>query len=181
MGERCVPVVRAARELGLKPGEFEPAVQLGEVRTVASGPGGVRRVSAGEIERHAGGTSALRARLRVVGTAGAAELAGIGPDRFTRLARCGLLTPVRFFLNRYRVVVWYYLATDVAEFAACSPELLSSRLPAALRARAGAGDDGRGANWRRRRVRRLLGRVRGRARPGSGRVRDLSSRPVRGS
>ncbi|WP_372411132.1 DUF6397 family protein [Streptomyces luteireticuli] len=155
MAERCVPVLRAARELGLKPGEFELAVQLGEVRTVASGPGGVRRVPAGEVERHAGGESALRARLRVVGTAGAAELAGIGPDRFTRLARCGLLTPVRFFLNRYRVVVWLYLARDVEEFAEGHPELLSGRLPAELRARAAAGDDERGANWRRRRVRQL--------------------------
>ncbi|MBH1937232.1 hypothetical protein I5Q34_23685 [Streptomyces sp. AV19] len=162
MAERCVPVLRAARELGLKPGEFELAVQLGEVRTVASGPGGVRRVPAGEIERHgAGGGGALRARIRTVGTARGAELAGVPPERFTRLARCGLLTPVRFHLNRYRAVVWHYLATDVEEFAERRPDLLRGRLPAALRARAAAGDDERAANWRRLRVGQLTDRADG--------------------
>ncbi|MEV4439335.1 DUF6397 family protein [Streptomyces sp. NPDC049577] len=37
--EQGVPPRRAARELGLKPRELELAVQLAEVRTVASGPG----------------------------------------------------------------------------------------------------------------------------------------------
>ncbi|WP_053160986.1 DUF6397 family protein [Streptomyces caatingaensis] len=155
MGETCVPVLRAARELGLKPGEFELAVQLGEVRTVTSGPGGPRRVPAAEVGRHAGREAALRARLRVVGTAWGAELAGVRPERFARLARCGLLTPVRFHLNRYRVVVWHYLATDVEEFAERNPELLKGPLPAALRAAVAAGRDERPANWRALRVRQL--------------------------
>ncbi len=71
-----VPLARAARELELKPREFELAVQLGEVRTVVSAPGGRRRVTREEIERHRaaeGFPQALRGRLWAVGTAEGAE------------------------------------------------------------------------------------------------------------
>uniref|UniRef100_UPI001489AF1A DUF6397 family protein n=1 Tax=Streptomyces sp. I05A-00742 TaxID=2732853 RepID=UPI001489AF1A len=160
VAEHGVPLGRAARELGLKPNEFELAVQLGEVRTAASGPGAVRRVVPGEeIERHRsaeGFPEALRARLWTVGTADGAELAGVGPSRFTRLARCGLLVPVRFWINRYGAVVWQYLASEVAEFADSRPGLLTGRLPADLRAALDAGGDERGVRWRRLRVGQLV-------------------------
>ncbi|MBC2876290.1 MULTISPECIES: DUF6397 family protein [Streptomyces] len=156
--ENGVPFGRAARELGLKVGELDLAVQLGEVRTVASGPEGPRRVLGEDIERHRsaeGFPDALRARLRTVGTAEGAELAGIAPARFTRLARGGLLVPVRFWINRYGAVVWRYLASDVAEFAERRPALLTGRLPADLRAATDDGGDRRGMRWRGLRVEQL--------------------------
>ncbi|WP_435852336.1 DUF6397 family protein [Streptomyces sparsogenes] len=123
--EETVAFARAARELGLKLSELELAVQLGEVRAVAVGAVGTvgamgRRVARAELLRVAaaeGFPGALRARLRVVGTAEGAELMGISPGRFTRLARGGFLTPVRFYVNRYRAVVWLYPAAELAAFA----------------------------------------------------------------
>ncbi|MFI0740663.1 DUF6397 family protein [Streptomyces sp. NPDC021100] len=156
--ESGVPFGRAARELGLKVGELDLAVQLGEVRTVASGPEGPWRVLGEDIERHRsaeGFPDALRARLRTVGTAEGAELAGIAPARFTRLARGGLLVPVRFWINRYGAVVWRYLASDVVEFAERRPALLTGRLPADLRAASDDGGDRRGMRWRGLRVEQL--------------------------
>ncbi|MFC5721536.1 DUF6397 family protein [Streptomyces gamaensis] len=153
-----VPFSRAARELGLKPREFELAVQLGHVRTLPSRSGGRRRVAAEEIERHRGSTGfpeALRSRVWVVGTAEGAELLGIGPARFTRLAKAGCFAPVRFYVNRYRAVVWHYLASELAEFADAQPALLTGRTPPALRAAAQAREDHRALRWRNRRTERL--------------------------
>ncbi|MGW3568680.1 DUF6397 family protein [Streptomyces sp. NPDC000941] len=157
-GEETVAFDRAARELGLKRGEFELAVQLGEVRTVAMGAMG-RRVARAELLRLAaaeGFPSALRARLRVVGTAEGAELLGISQGRFTRLARGGFFTPVRFYVNRYRAVVWLYPAAELGAFAGREPALLTGRIPAGLRATLDEGEDQRAARWRRRRVEQLL-------------------------
>ncbi|MBZ4323804.1 DUF6397 family protein, partial [Streptomyces huiliensis] len=156
--ESGVPFGRAARELGLKAGELDLALQVGEVRAVVSGPAGPRRVRAEDIERHRsaeGFPDALRARLRTVGTAEGAELAGVATARFTRLARGGLLVPVRFWINRYGVVVWQYLASDVAEFAERRAPLLTGRLPADVRAVTDDGGDLRGARWRGLRVGQL--------------------------
>ncbi|MFI1970884.1 DUF6397 family protein [Streptomyces cinnamoneus] len=156
--EESVPLARAARELGLKPREFELAVQLGEVRTVASGPGGRRRVAREEIERHRATEAfpeALRTRLWVVGTTEGAELLGISPGRFTRLAKAGCFAPVRFYVNRYRVVVWHYLTADLVEFADRSPDLLSGRTPAPLRAVLEKHPDRRARGWRARRLDQL--------------------------
>ncbi|MGI5341378.1 DUF6397 family protein [Streptomyces sp. CA-181903] len=167
MADRCmsgsaaeggVPFGRAARELGLKIGELDLAVQVGEVRTVMSGPEGPRRIRGEDIERHRsaeGFPDALWSRLRTVGTAEGAELAGIAPARFTRLARGGLLVPARFWINRYGAVVWRYLASDVVEFAERRPDLLTGRLPADLRAAADDGGDRRGVRWRGLRVEQL--------------------------
>ncbi|MCC3771437.1 DUF6397 family protein [Streptomyces sp. UNOC14_S4] len=155
----ALPFGRAARELGLRPREFDLAVQLGHVRTVASGPGGRRRVTREEIERHTGGIGfpeALRARVWVVGTAEGAELMGVGPARFVRLARAGCFAPVRFYVNRYRAVVWHYLAADLAEFADANPGLLTGRAPAELRATLERKVDSRPRAWRARRVDQLL-------------------------
>ncbi|MET9429715.1 DUF6397 family protein [Streptomyces sp. NPDC003036] len=156
---RSLTLGRAAQKLALKPSEFDLAVQLGHVRTVPGTGGGRRRVAQTEIDRLRGAPDfpdGLRERVRTVGTAEAAELASITADRFTKLARTGHLTPVRFYLNRYRAVVWLYLAGEVREFAAHHPELLTGRLPHALRARLDAGDDARPRNWRTRRLGLLL-------------------------
>ncbi|WP_330177358.1 DUF6397 family protein [Streptomyces sp. NBC_01498] len=136
---------RAAQELRLKRGEFELAAQLGHVRTVGGLVSGRRRVARGEIERlrrSPGFPEALRERVRTVGTAEGAELLGVSSGRFTRLARAGYLVPVRFYLNRYRAVVWLYLAEDLRLFASGEPGLLTGRLPR-TRTGEGAGEDSR--------------------------------------
>lgn len=157
----CTPS-RAARELGLKRMEFDLAVQLGRIRTVPDeGGGGGRRVEHAEIERlraQDGFPDSLRERVRVVGTAEGAALMEIPAGRFTRLARLGLLVPVKFYLNRYRAVVWLYLAEELRQFTA-NPEhahLLKGRTPETLRGQLAAGVDLRARNWRARQVGFLL-------------------------
>ncbi|WP_354609145.1 DUF6397 family protein [Streptomyces panacea] len=178
-------VGRAAQELRLRRGEFELAAQLGHVRTVGGSVSGRRRVARGEVERlrrAAGFPDALRERVRTVGTAEGAELMDISPGRFTRLARAGYLVPVRFYLNRYRAVVWLYLAEELRAFAGRERGLLTGRLPQArtpsrvrseprtptggsdtgvdsadsAEATEGAGEDCRPRNWRGRRIGLLL-------------------------
>ncbi|WLQ38662.1 DUF6397 family protein [Streptomyces laculatispora] len=154
-----VAVSRAAAELVLKRGEFELAVHLGIVRVEARQSGGRPRVRQEEIDRlraEDGFPRALRERVRTVGTAEGARLLGISPVRFTRLARAGCVTPVAFYLNRYRAVVWLYLAQELGGLAARSPELLVGRSPAWMRDRLDSGTDCRPRNWRSRRIERLL-------------------------
>ncbi|WP_051839953.1 DUF6397 family protein [Streptomyces sp. NRRL F-5126] len=149
---------RAARELGLKRGELTLAVELGHVRAADGSAAARIRVPRGEIDRlRAAGDfpDALRERVLTMGTARGAELMGISPGRFTRLARAGLLTPVRFFLNRYRTIVWLYLAEELRALRAAEPLLLLGRLPERLRTLADGGDR-RACNWRSRRVSALL-------------------------
>ncbi|MFI0259722.1 DUF6397 family protein [Streptomyces sp. NPDC017056] len=166
---------RAARELGLRSGEFELAAQLGEIATVPpepgsgpgsrTGPGGPwarRRVPVAEVRRlraEEGFPETLRDRLRTVGTAEAADLMGIGAGRFLRLARAGCFGPVRFYVNRYGVVVWLYLAAELTGFADREPELMRGSVPAAMRAMLGSGQDWRGRQWRSRRVAQLMGQA----------------------
>ncbi|QLE76380.1 hypothetical protein FGW37_28275 [Streptomyces rectiverticillatus] len=152
---------RAARELGLRPREFELAVQLGHVRTV-SALGGRPRVTREEIARHRSGEGfpeSLRNRLWAVGTAEAAQLMGVSPARFARLAKAGCFAPVRFYVNRYRAVVWHYLAADLVEFADANPELLTGRMPPGLRLELEGRDDQRARSWRARRLDQLTGRT----------------------
>ncbi|WP_405940178.1 DUF6397 family protein [Streptomyces sp. NBC_00726] len=149
---------RAAAELSLKRNEFDLAVYLGAVRA-RSGPDGRPRIDRAEIERlraQDGFPGALRARVRTVGTAEGARLLGISPVRFARLARAGCLTPVAFYLNRYRAVVWVYLAQELEALAARSPELLVGNSPSWMRGRLDTGADWRPRNWRSRRIERLL-------------------------
>ncbi|WP_245703544.1 DUF6397 family protein [Streptomyces lushanensis] len=156
---RTVGVVRAARELELRRGEFELAAQLGHIRTLAGPGAGRRQVTRQEIDRlraAEGFPEALRERARTVGTAEAAELMTVSPGRFTRLARAGFIAPVRFYLNRYRAVVWLYLADDVRTFAVREPALLTGRLPGPLRLGPDAEEDRRPRNWRGRRIAHLL-------------------------
>ncbi|WP_435972536.1 DUF6397 family protein [Streptomyces sp. Qhu_M48] len=158
-GARTVTPGRAAQELELGRDEFRLALQLGLVRTVPVGEGGRRRVEQGELDRLRAAPdfpAGLRDRVRAVGTGEAAALLEITPERFTRLARTGHLSPVRFSLNRYRAVVWTYLAEDVAEFGLACPALLAGRLPRELRERLAAHEDRRPRNWRARRLGVLL-------------------------
>ncbi|MFC9278503.1 DUF6397 family protein [Streptomyces collinus] len=157
----CSPS-RAARELGLKRADFELALHLGRIRTVPddSGGGG-RRVERAEIDRlraEAGFPDTLLERVHVVGTAEGAALMDIPAGRFTRLARLGLLVPVRFYVNRYRAVVWLYLAEELRHFTAQSvnSRLLKGRTPETLRGQLAAGVDLRARNWRGRHLGFLL-------------------------
>ncbi|MGW7265384.1 DUF6397 family protein [Streptomyces sp. NPDC054842] len=145
---------RAARELGLKRREFDLAVHLGCVRTVPDDRGGgARRVTRAEIDRvraAEGWAEALQERVRTVGTKEGAALLGVTTARFTRLARLGMVVPVTFYLNRYRAVVWLYLAQELRQFAAGSEStpLLSGRIPEGLRGQLDEGLDLRPRNWR---------------------------------
>ncbi|MFJ4715332.1 DUF6397 family protein [Streptomyces sp. NPDC088785] len=157
------PQGSAARELGPKRGEFDLAVRLGRIRTVAAPDGGVRRVPHQEIDRireTEGFPDALLEQVRVVGTAQGAALMGIASSRFTRLARAGILTPATFYVNRYRAVVWLYLAQELAEFARSEAHapLLTGRAPQKIRSRIAAGEDLRPRTWRARHAGYLLGR-----------------------
>ncbi|MEV6962501.1 DUF6397 family protein [Streptomyces sp. NPDC051207] len=150
---------RAARELELKRGEFDLAVHLGRIRTVRDERGG--RVAREEIERlraEEDFPAGLRKRVAAVGTKDGAALLDVPPSRFTRLARLGLVVPVKFYLNRYRAVVWLYLAEELEQFAADenNAPLLKGRTPEGLRSQSEAGVDLRPRNWRGRHLGFLL-------------------------
>lgn len=152
---------RAARELGLKRSELALAVQLGCLRTVVDHGGGGRRVPHAEIERlraEKGFPETLQERVEAVGSKAAAEILGVPPSRFMRLARLGLVTPVKFSLNRYHAVIWLYLATELRQFAAdeTNAPWLTGRIPEDLRRRLDAGLDLRPRNWRGRHLGTLL-------------------------
>lgn len=153
---------RAARELGLRRSEFDLAVHLGRVRTVPDeGGGGGRRVARDEIERIRAGEGfpeALRDSVRAVGTMEGAALMEVPRARFTRLARLGLLVPVKFYVNRYRAVVWLYLADELRQFATDerNAALLKGRTPEGLRDQLTEGLDLRPRNWRGRHLGFLL-------------------------
>ncbi|MGW7080193.1 DUF6397 family protein [Streptomyces sp. NPDC054866] len=152
---------RAARELGLKRGEFELAVMLGRIHTVSDTGGGRRRVTREEIERVRAGDGFPEAWLesiRAVGTTEGAALMDISTARFTRLTRAGFVTPVKFYLNRYRAVVWLYLAEELKHFAESEVNagLLTGRAPGTIRAQLEAGVDLRARNWRGRHAGALL-------------------------
>ncbi|MFF3766352.1 DUF6397 family protein [Streptomyces sp. NPDC001922] len=157
--EETLALGRAAEELGLKPRELDLAVQLDEVRTVTEHGSGRRRVPRAEVSRLTRGEGfprGLRERVRLLGTAAAAELMGITPERFTRLAKVGCFSPVTFRLNRYRAVVWLYAAAELRTFAARHPGLLTGSTPRNLRSMLDAGEDWRARNWRSRRIGQLV-------------------------
>ncbi|WP_019891429.1 DUF6397 family protein [Streptomyces purpureus] len=156
---RTLAFGRAAQQLELRRGELELAVQLGHVRSVPGAPGTRPRVTeeeVGRLRRSPDFPEGLRERVRAVGTTEAAALLGVPPDRFTRLARTGHISPVRFYLNRYRAVVWLYLAGEVREFGAGHSDLLTGRLPQELRTKLDDGVDHRPRNWRTHRLGLLL-------------------------
>ncbi|WP_328883212.1 DUF6397 family protein [Streptomyces sp. NBC_00299] len=149
----CTPS-RAARELGVKRSELDLAIHLGLIRTVPDEGGGGRRVPRSEVDRVSSGRGfpeSLVDRVRVVGTTEGADLVDVSPGRFTRLARLGLVVPVKWYLNRYRAVVWLYLAEELKQFAADEkngPLLNDRRMPEGLRGMLDAGVDLRPRNWR---------------------------------
>lgn len=148
----------AARELGLKPKLLELAAQVGEIRTVRGAAGGPLRVpheEVGRLKATEGFPDSFRERLRVVDAAGGAQLLGIGVARFARLARGGCFSPARFYVNRYRTVVWLYLARELRAFAQRRPELLTGSAPRGLRVLLEEGVDFRPRHWRGRRVGQL--------------------------
>ncbi|WP_228180132.1 DUF6397 family protein [Streptomyces anulatus] len=153
---------RAAQELGIRRAEFELAVHLGLIAVVGAPGGGRPRVHEEEIARlreQPGFPNGLAERVRTVGTAEGAALLDIAPARFTRLARAGCVSPVTFYLNRYRAVVWLYLADELAAFASREPELLAGRTPLGMRTMLDSGADWRPRNWRSQRIDRLLNRT----------------------
>ncbi|HEV7627599.1 MAG TPA: DUF6397 family protein, partial [Streptomyces sp.] len=148
----------AAKELGLRPKMLELSVQVGEVRTVRGAAADTRRVPRAELARlreSAGFPESLQERLRLLDAAKGAELLGVSAVRFARLARGGCFSPVRFYVNRYRTVVWLYLATDLRSFAERRAELLTGSLPRGLRVLLEEGVDFRPRHWRGRRVGQL--------------------------
>jgi hypothetical protein len=156
----CAPS-RAARELGLKRSEFDLAVHLGRIRTVPDEGGGGRRVARAEIDRLREATDfpeALRESVATVGTTAGAALMDVPTGRFTRLARLGLVVPVKFYVSRYRAVVWLYLAEELRQFMSDgkSAALLTGPMPEGLRDQLAAGLDLRARNWRGRRLGFLL-------------------------
>jgi hypothetical protein len=158
VAEETIGLGKARQELELEPAEFELALQLGEVATTpAEGGGrGVRRTETERLRAEEGFPDGLRERLRVVGAISGAELMGISRDRFARLARGGLIHPVRWYVNRYRQVVWLYLADELRRYAAANQAVLTGRLPAALRRVVEEGEDHRARTWRTRRVAQLV-------------------------
>ncbi|MET9696826.1 DUF6397 family protein [Streptomyces sp. NPDC006529] len=153
---------RAAEELGLGRSEFARAVQLGLVRAGPCAPSGAPRFARAELDRIGaaeGFPDALREQVRTVGAADAAELVKISPGRFTRLARCGRVTPVGYRINRYRTVVWLYLASELADFARREPGLLSGSAPPEDRELMERRADLRPRRWRGRHVGLLLRRT----------------------
>jgi hypothetical protein len=154
---------RAREELGLDFGAFEVAVETGEIATVRDGTGR-QRVPAAEvarIRRAVGGPEALAERIELVNTTAGAELLGISRDRLLRLTRAGRVWPARWYVNRYRAVVWLYLAGELRDFATGNPALLAGRLPEALRAEAAEGPDLRPRCWRIRQVAHLVREAQG--------------------
>ncbi|MDJ0342984.1 DUF6397 family protein [Streptomyces sp. H10-C2] len=149
---------RAREELELEAGEFELAVQLGEVHVPPAGQGRwrVMREEVDRLRTAEGYPQSLRDRLRVVGSGDGAELMGVSRDRFVKLAKGGFIRPVRWYVNRYRAVVWMYLADEVGQYARDHPELLLGRLPVALRSALDESEDHRARGWRARRAGQLV-------------------------
>ncbi|MEU0344925.1 DUF6397 family protein [Streptomyces bobili] len=164
-GQSCA-YSRAARELGLERSQFDLAVNLGRIRTVPDEGGGGRRVARTEIERlraAPGYPDTLTKSVHAVGTTEGAAVMQVPLSRFTRLARLGLVVPVSFYLNRYRAVVWLYLADELRQFAAAKDHvtLLTGRMPEGMRDQLAAGVDLRPRNWRGRHLGFLLRQAEG--------------------
>ncbi|MFE7675601.1 DUF6397 family protein [Streptomyces albidoflavus] len=154
----------AARALGVRQSELETAVGLGLLATTegTGEPGERPKVPASEIRRllpsvdHPDG---LRAQVATTGARDGAALLGITEERFAKLARLGLLTPVRCHLNRYHCVVWRYLADELRAVRRHQAPHLTGQLPPPLRQLLATGDDARPRTWRRRVLAQRLGRA----------------------
>lgn len=187
-----VAMSTAAKELGLEPGEMALAAQLGHVRTVRAAASATtlradrgpvrRRVPRDELARLRAAEDfpdGLREQLRIVDAGGGAELLGVTGARFARLARGGCFSPVSFYVNRYRTVVWLYLAQELSSFAETRPELLSGILPRGLRMLLAEGVDLRAGHWRGRRVGQLCRQAEGPWQAAAARAAVLSEEILR--
>ncbi|MFD6888279.1 DUF6397 family protein [Streptomyces sp. NPDC059957] len=154
---------RAAGELGLSRSEFARAVQLGIVRADPQGAAGAARYTRTELDRvrsAEGFPDTLLERVETIaGAEAAAAVLGVGPSRFTRLARCGHIAPVGYRINRYRAVVWLYLTAELRDFAAREPGMLRGSAPPGDRELIEARADLRPRKWRERHVGLLLRRT----------------------
>ncbi len=152
---------RAARALGLSRRQLDVAVRLGLVDTRATGVPWRRRVPWSEVERlraDSGFPATLREQVRLVNATEGAELLGVTPARFARLARGGCLTPLSLYPHR-GAFVWRYPASELRTFAARHSELLSGPVPADLRRLLRAGADWRPRRWRARHTGLLAGQA----------------------
>ncbi|MGW2264394.1 DUF6397 family protein [Streptomyces koyangensis] len=154
----------AARALGVRQNELETAVGLGLLATTegTGEPGERPKVPASEIRRllpSVDQPDGLRAQVATTGARDGAALLGITEERFAKLARLGLLTPVRCHLNRYHCVVWRYLADELRAVRCHQAPHLTGQLPPPLRQLLATGDDARPRTWRRRVLAQRLGRA----------------------
>ncbi|MGA5223064.1 DUF6397 family protein [Streptomyces koyangensis] len=154
----------AARALGVRQNELETAVGLGLLATTegTGEPGQRPKVPVSEIRRllpSADQPDGLRAQVATTGARDGAALLGITEERFAKLARLGLLTPVRCHLNRYHCVVWRYLADELRAVRRHQAPHLTGQLPPPLRQLLATGDDARPRTWRRRVLAQRLGRA----------------------
>ncbi|MFE4664294.1 DUF6397 family protein [Streptomyces sp. NPDC056716] len=154
-------ISRAARELGLKRIELELGVRLGRVRSVPDPGGGGRRVTRAEIDRlraEDGFPQLLREGIRAVAAPEGGKIMDVPSSRLTRLAKLGLLVPVSFYFNRYRALVWLYLADELRQFATDERNAghLKGRFSEGMRSQLDGGLDLRPRNWRGRHLGLLL-------------------------
>ncbi|MEU4227149.1 DUF6397 family protein [Nonomuraea sp. NPDC026600] len=136
-------IAKVRKLLGLEVREFEAAILLRAVTVVRRE--GARLVSAEQVEELLADLTAFRARIELVYSASGAELLGVTQDRFNRLARVGLLHPVRWYENSYKVPVWLYSVAELRRFD--RPELLNKRLPTDLLRALQEGVDLRYDSW----------------------------------
>ncbi|QRF05725.1 hypothetical protein G9U55_28575 [Streptomyces koyangensis] len=163
-GPATVSAEAAARALGVRQNELETAVGLGLLATTegTGEPGERPKVPASEIRRllpSVDQPDGLRAQVATTGARDGAALLGITEERFAKLARLGLLTPVRCHLNRYHCVVWRYLADELRAVRRHQAPHLTGQLPPPLRQLLATGDDARPRTWRRRVLAQRLGRA----------------------
>ncbi|MEO3755354.1 DUF6397 family protein [Streptomyces sp. B6B3] len=147
-----VSAPRAARALGLSRRQLDVAVRLGLVATEATDVPWLRRVSWAEIERlraDPGFPVPLRDQALLVNATEGADMLGVTPARFARLARGGCLAPLSLYPHR-GAFVWRYPAIELRTFAERHPELLSGPVPEALRSLLREGADWRPRRWRAR-------------------------------
>jgi hypothetical protein len=155
---QLVTLGRAREVLCLDSTEFEVAVQLGEVGVVASRRG-QWRVPERDVARWRepdGRPKALLERIRLMSTTEGAEAIGVSRERLVKLTRAGFVLPVRWYVNRYRALVWLYRATELRSFADTNRELLAGRLPATVLDAMEEGEDQRARGWRSRRAGQLV-------------------------
>lgn len=96
-----------------------------------------------------------------VSASAGAELLGVSPARFSRLARGGCFSPCEFLLTEHGVIAWRYPPVELLLLARRRPGLLAGSLPEGLRHTLRQGRDWRPRRWRARRTGLLAGQAPG--------------------